>query len=85
MTLSISIPDEAEARLRKRAAAAGQDVGTFVSNLVAHFAGPPTPIEELSGPTYQQFLDSGMSDDELGDLIERTKHEMRAERRRANP
>jgi hypothetical protein len=49
--------------------------------LVEQFAEPPTPIEELSGAIYQNFLESGMTDEELGDELERAKHEMRAERR----
>ena len=80
-TLSISLPPETEAKLRKRAAAAGQDLPTYVAHLVTCLAEPPTPVEELSGPVYQRFLESGMSDDELGELLERAKHEMRAERR----
>jgi hypothetical protein len=81
MTLSISISEEAEARLKSRAAACGQDVESYVANLVAHFADPPVPLEQISGPIYQNFLSSGMSDDELGDMLERAKHEARAERR----
>jgi hypothetical protein len=81
MTLSISISEEAEARLKLRAAACGQDIESYVANLVTHFADAPVPLEQLSGPIYQNFLSSGMTDDELGDLLERAKHEARAERR----
>ena len=80
MTLSITLPPDKEKRLRDRAAAAGEDVGTFVTKLLDQFAGQPTPLEELSGPIYQAFLESGMTDDELGELLEKAKHEMRAER-----
>jgi hypothetical protein len=81
MVLSISIPPETEAMLKLRAAAAGEDLPSYVARLVSHFAEPPTPLEELSGPIYQRFLESGMTDDELGELLEKAKHEMRAERR----
>jgi hypothetical protein len=81
MTLSISLPPEAEARLKKRASAAGEDLSTYVTKLVTHFTDAPTPLEELSGPIYTKFLESGMTDDELGDVIEKAKHEMRAQRR----
>ena len=84
MTLTISIPPESEAKLKTRAAACGQDVSVFVSQLLRHFADPPTPLEELSGPIYQRFMESGMSDDELSDELERAKHAMRAERRARN-
>ena len=81
MTLSLTLSPEIESKLRRRAAARGQDLADYVSQLVTHFAELPTPLIELSGPIYQRFLESGMSDDELGDELERAKHEMRAERR----
>ena len=81
MTLSIDIPPDVEARLKARASASGQDLAGYVSRLVTHFAEPPLSLEELSGPIHQKFLESGMSEDDLVDLLERAKHEMRAERR----
>ena len=81
MTLNVTLTPEKEQRLRERAAAAGKDVSAYVSQFVEKFADPPTPLEQISGPIYQAFLESGMTDDELGDLLEKAKHEMRAERR----
>jgi hypothetical protein len=81
MTFSISIPAETELALRERAASVGEDLPTYVSRLVASLAARPVPLEELSGPIYQNFLASGVSDDQLGDLVEEAKHAMRAERR----
>ena len=81
MQLTISVPPESEATLKARAAAAGQNVADFVSQLVNHFAQPPESLENLSGPIYQKFVESGMTDDELAEELERAKHEMRAERR----
>jgi hypothetical protein len=81
MTLTIPISAEAEAKLRLRAAASGEDLPSYVARLVEHFAQPPTPLEELSGPVYQKFLESGMTDDELSDLLEKAKHEVRMQRR----
>lgn len=81
MTVSLSLSPDQERRLRKRAAAAGQDFSVYVSRLLERFAEPPTPLEEISGPIYQRFLESGLSDDELGDLLEKAKHEMRVDRR----
>ena len=81
MTLTISLPPKSEATLKQRAATCGQNLASYVSNLVQHFAEPPTPLEKLSGPIYQNFLDSGMTDDELAEELERAKHEMRSQRR----
>jgi hypothetical protein len=79
--ITLRLPKEAADTLKLRAASSGHDVGTFASHLVEHFTEPPTPLEILSGPIYQRFLESGMTDDELGEELERAKHEMRAERR----
>jgi hypothetical protein len=84
MTLTVTLSPEKERRLRERAAAAGQDLTAYVSGWIERFADAPIPLEQLSGPVYQEFLQSGMTDDQLGDLLEKTKHEMRAERRRQN-
>jgi hypothetical protein len=81
MSLTISIPPEAEAKLKMRALAAGEDLPSYVSKLVTHFSEPPTSLEEISGPIYRKFLESGMTEDELAEELERAKHEMRAERR----
>jgi hypothetical protein len=84
MSLTISLPPESEEILKRRAAASGQDVSAYVSQLVRHFAEPPTPLEELSGPIQHRFRESGMSEDELAQELERAKHAMRAERRAGN-
>jgi hypothetical protein len=81
MSITIPLSLETETRLKQRAAAAGKEVGEFASELLQHFAGVPTPLEQLSGPIYQRFVESGMTDEELGEELERAKHEMRAERR----
>jgi hypothetical protein len=84
MALTISLPAEAEARLKERAAAAGCDVASYVADLVRHFADAPTPLELLSGPIQERFAASGLTEDELADELERTKHLMRAQRRERN-
>jgi hypothetical protein len=81
MTLNVTLSPEKERRLRERAQASGQDLSAYVSRLLEQFAEPPTPLEVISGELYREFAQSGMSDDELGDLLEKAKHEMRAERR----
>ena len=81
MSLTISIPAEVEARLQQRAVERGQDVETYVAEIVSRIAARPTPLDQLSGPIQESFIRSGMTDDELGDLLERAKHEARAERR----
>ena len=81
MTLSISIPDEVEATLKAKAELAGTDLASYVRALLEQNAARPMSLEEISGPVAADFEKSGMTEDELGDLLETAKHAMRKERR----
>ncbi len=81
MVLSLSISDEAEATLKAKAAAAGTDVTTYAGALLEQSAKSPLTLAEISGPIAADFEASGMTEEELVDLLEAAKHEMRAERR----
>lgn len=80
MTLTIDLPKLVQERLAEKARDAGLDVASYVVHVVEAHAAKPT-LKELSGDVYRQFLDSGMTDQELGDFLEKAKHEMRAARR----
>jgi hypothetical protein len=79
MTQEISRSSDAETRLRERAAVAGKHPAKLVQAIVERDLRRPT-LEEISGPIYQEFLKSGMSDKELGDMLEESKHALRAEK-----
>ena len=79
MTLTIDVPKSVEDRLIEKARDAGMEVSTYLAHVVQAHASRPT-LRELSGEVYDQFVASGMTDDELGDFLEKAKHEMRAER-----
>ena len=81
MMLSLSISPETEACLREKAAAAGVDVETYAATIVEQSAKTPASLKEISGAAADDFAASGMTEDELGELLEEAKHEMRAERR----
>ena len=82
VVLSISISGEAEATLRAKAAMAGVDPASYVSTLVEQSAVGRIPsIAEISGPIAEEFEASGMTEEELADILEDAKHAMRAERR----
>ena len=53
---------------------------TYVERIVRAAATSP-PLDEVLRPVRDAFHASGMSDDELGELLEQAKHEMRRERR----
>lgn len=81
MVLSVSISPEAEAALKARAAVAGVDVATYAARHLEAIVASPRSIKEISGPIAEEFARSGMTEDELSDLLETEKHSMRAERR----
>ena len=81
MTLSLHINPEVEESLRAKAAAAGQDVASYAAGILERFGLRPRSLQEISGPLADEFTRSGMTDDELAQLLESEKHAMRAERR----
>jgi hypothetical protein len=84
MVLRLSISPEAEARLKAKAAAAGVDMESYASSQLEAVAQRPT-LEELSGPIAEAFEETGMTEDELAEFLEKEKHAMRAERRAKRP
>jgi hypothetical protein len=86
MTLSIPLTPKAEAALRQRAVATGKDPATVASELLTRALTQTTELtlerlEEISGQSYRNFLASGMTDEQLGEELERIKHEDRARKR----
>lgn len=77
MTLKVPISSRAEAMLREKAAAVGQDVVDYAAGVLERVAEPPASLREISGPLLDEFKTSGMTDDELGDLLEDAKHRTR--------
>lgn len=80
LPLTLRLTEQATKTLAERAAENGTDVAEYVSNLIERSTQKPLSLEEISGPVYQRFLDSGMTDEELGELLEKEKHEARAQR-----
>ena len=81
LPLTLRLSDQARRKLAARAAASGTDIAGYVSVIVEQSTQKPLSLEEISGPVYQRFLESGLTDDQLGDVLEQEKHEARAERR----
>jgi hypothetical protein len=79
--VTLHLSKDAETRLNERAAATGKPLGEYISTLVESVVETPRTLAEISGPIYQRFLDSGTSDEELSDELEKAKHDMRDERR----
>jgi len=92
MTITIDLPMETEAKIRKRAKSRGQDVSAFVIGLVerevkkpehsiAENAGPVMTLAEAAAPIHEAFEKSGMTQEELDDLTDELIREVRAEKR----
>ena len=81
MTIQIPISAETEAKLRDKAAAVGEDMAAYAAGVLERSAKQPVSLEEISGPIAEEFRQSGMTEDELTDLLETAKHDMRRESR----
>ena len=82
MTLTISLPPDAEKRLQEQARAAGLDTSAYAAKLLEQSLVPDNWLEKLSGDVGKRFAASGISEEQLEEDLEKAKHEMRAERRR---
>jgi hypothetical protein len=80
MVLTLQVPKPVEERLAVKARAAGMDVPTYAARLLERDAVRPTLLE-LSGEAFENFKKSGMTDDELADVLEKEKHEAREAKR----
>jgi len=56
------------------------DVPSYAERILEIEGRRPT-LREVSGPIAEAFEASGMTEDELGDMLEEAKHQMRADRR----
>jgi hypothetical protein len=81
MELTIRISDETAATLSERAKEAGEGLAEYAAGIVKRTADAAKTLREISGPVAEQFEESGMTEDELGDFLEDVKHKMRRERR----
>ena len=78
--VTLHLSKEAQQTVSQRAAASGAALADYLSQLVEKSARKNFSLEELSGPVYERFLKSGVTDEELSEELERGKHELRAER-----
>jgi hypothetical protein len=80
LAVTLRISPETRERIVRRATASGQEVDEYLSGIVERAADRPLDLAAISGPVQQRFLESGMTDNDLGDLLETAKHRMRAQR-----
>jgi len=78
MNITVTISPEAQSKLEKRAAVFGQDLKTFVRNLLEKEAA--CSLIEAAEPIYRQTEKNGMSESELENLVGETLAEVRREK-----
>jgi hypothetical protein len=84
MSLTINLPVKDEQRLAEKAKHAGLDLPTYVERVLKAEVCRPA-LEEVLKPVRDAFSDSGMSENDLSELLVKAKKEMRAERRSRKP
>ena len=78
MSIQISISAGAEHRLLDKAREAGLPPEALAAKILEEQLSRPS-IEEILRPLREQVAASGISEDELGDLLEKAKHEMQTD------
>lgn len=80
MSATITLPIELESLLAKKAAARGVNVEEFAVDVLSRAARRPT-VSEVFADVRDDFVASGMTEEELGQLLGQALSEVRAERR----
>ncbi len=82
-TLTLTFSPETERKLRACAAANGQDVATFALQAIQEkLRTAPLPTRDARlAPLREEFRASGMTDDELYNLLDEARDEARRDRR----
>jgi hypothetical protein len=75
MAITIDLPVDIETALRKKASADGQDFQFFVLETLRTKALKPS-LDEILAPVRKNFADSGMTEEELDELIENERQAM---------
>jgi hypothetical protein len=76
MTIAIPLSPEIESKLAAKALEAGMEVPAYAARILERGVNRPT-LEEISGDLAERFKQSGMTEEELGEALEREKHEAR--------
>ncbi len=84
MSISIPLSPEAEAKLRERAQAAGEDITSYAAR-VLHDALTTPSVDELLAPFRGHVEASGMSDDQLDEFYEELRKKVWEEKQLQQP
>ncbi len=76
MTLTIQVPHNIGAILEKKAKNQGKDVVQYVETLIEKDIDERKTLDEILAPIRKNFAESGMSEDDLDELIESERQAM---------
>ena len=79
MEITISVAPNIEGILAQKAAAEGQNIKEFIESLVEKQA-VRRSLDEVLAPMREDFAKSGMTEDDLDELIKTERRAMREER-----
>lgn len=85
MMLEVPLSSNAVASLRRHAEEAGLPAEAMAARLLERSISKIPDLVAISGNIYEAFKASGMTEDELSEMLEREKHAARLERRAGNP
>ena len=76
MTLTIHVPKNIGVILEERAKGNGKDVAEYVESLIEQDIDKRKTLDEILAPVRRNFAESGMTEDELDELIETERQAM---------
>jgi hypothetical protein len=76
ITLTIQVPKNIGAILEEKAKSNGKDVAEYVEDLIEKDIDRPKTLDEILAPIRKNFAESGMTEEELDDLIESERQAM---------
>jgi hypothetical protein len=82
MSLNISLPFDAEAKLRERARAAGKDLSQYVEQLLTNELLAPLLLIEAAEPFASAVDASGVSDEQFVTIVNDARDASRHDRKR---
>ncbi len=80
--MTISLPIDAESRLRERARTAGQDVTQYVEQLITKELVAPLSLAEAAEPLARAVDAAGVSDEEFTSALVEARDAVRRDRRK---
>ncbi|MBK9164866.1 MAG: hypothetical protein IPM21_13360 [Acidobacteria bacterium] len=81
MSVVLELEPEVEEKLKKRASARGTGLNEYLVSVLKKHANISRTLDDVLAPARKNFADSGMTEDELAELVDREIKAVRAERK----